>query len=115
MIEMLKWITASYALTVVTWIFYLAVMNLAPHRKELHSVAKVHGYALLAVGLLFDFVLNVVVCSVLFMKYPQDWLLTGRLSRYIKDNREKPWRRKLAGWLCHHLLDQFDPKGLHCR
>lgn len=113
--SLLPWIAGSYLLFVVTWVFYLAVMSLAPYRHDLHPVAKVHGYALLGIGLVLDLLLNVVVCSVLFLKYPQDWLLTGRLSRYITDQEEKKWRRVLAGWICSHLLDQFDPKGIHCK
>ncbi len=108
-------IAAGYALCVVTWTLYLAIMSLRPHRDSLHPVAKAHAYMLLGVGLFLDFVLNVVVCSVLFLKHPQDWLLTGRLTRYIQDPDETPWRRGLAKWLCSHLLDQFDPDGGHCK
>jgi len=108
-------IGGSYLLFLVTWIFYLAVMNLAPVRHELKPIAKVNGYILLSIGLVLDFVLNVVVCSVLFLKYPRDILLTGRLTRYINDPKERPWRRQLACWVCTHLLDQFDPKGIHCK
>lgn len=108
-------LATAYGICVATWIFYLAVMNLAPHRGQLHPVAKAHAYALLGVGLALDLVLNFVVGTILFLKHPQDWLLTGRLTRYIKDEQEARWRRATALWLCRHLLDQFDPKGGHCR
>lgn len=105
---------AAYALAVVTWLFYLAIQALAPRKREMHPVARYHGYALLAVGLVLDVLVNVLVASVLFLKLPRDALLTGRLTRYKNDATERPWRRKLAGWLCEHLLDTFDPDGCHC-
>lgn len=112
--DILLFAAAGYALMVATWVLYLAIMGLAPHRERLHPVAKFHAYALLGIGLVLDFLLNVVVCSVLFLKYPQNVLLTGRLKRYIRDPHERPWRRNMAAWLCRHLLDQFDPSGCHC-
>ena len=113
-IAVLGAVGVGYALAVVTWLFYLAVMSLAPHRHTMSPVARAHAYVLLGVGFALDFVLNVVVGTVLFLKLPQDWLLTGRLERYINDQRETRWRRALALWICFHLLDQFDPKGSHC-
>jgi hypothetical protein len=107
-------ILAAYGLCVVTWLFYLAVMNLKEHRDNMYWFARIHAYGLLGIGLVLDFVLNVIVGTVVFLKYPQNVLLTGRLSRYIRDPDEKPWRRKLACWICEHLLDQFDPNGRHC-
>lgn len=114
MIELALTIVAGYGLAVATWLFYLAVMHLKPHRDALHPIARAHAYALLGVGLVLDFVLNVLIGSILFAKPPQDWLLTGRLQRYIRDPGEKAWRRALAAWICRHLLDQFDPSGNHC-
>lgn len=115
MLHAIGYVALAYSLMIVTWLFYLAVMSLAPHRDKLHPVAKAHAYVLLAIGLALDLVLNVVVASVLFAKYPEDWLLTGRLTRYCQDTTERPWRRALSGWLCRNLLDPFDTKGGHCR
>lgn len=112
--EVLKFIAFSYALMVVTWVFYLAVMALIPHRHNLRPVAKVHAYALLAVGLVLDAILNVVVASVMFLEPPsiKRLLLTARISHHV--TRDHGWRTTLARWLCEHLLDQFDPNGKHC-
>lgn len=105
----------AYALAVVTWIFYLAVMALIPHRHSLRPIAKAHAYLLVAVGLVLDVALNVIVGSVLFVEppHPKRLLLTSRLSYHT--TRDHGWRTRLALWVCSHLLDQFDPKGRHCR
>ena len=103
-----------YSTLFVTWIFYLAVMNLKRHRAQLHPIAKIHAYPLLFIGLIFDFLVNVVVGTILFLDLPQETLLTGRLKRYHRIAYENTWRAQLADWICTHLLDQFDPDGDHC-
>jgi len=107
-------ILIGYLLAVVTWVLYLAIMSLLPHRKDLHPVAKFHAYALLTVGLIFDVILNITVGSVLFLEWPhyKRLLLTARLSHHVSEGRG--WRFRLAHWICAHLLDQFDPNGGHC-
>jgi len=98
------------------WIFYLAVMSLyrAHHARTLSLPAKLLGYPVLAVGALLDAAVNIVIMSVVFAERPSEWLLTQRLARHIK--RGGGWRRKLASWICSHLLNPFDPdqRG-HCR
>lgn len=74
---------------------------------------KLFAYPGLVFGLMLDFSWTVVWGTILFFKYPQDWLLTGRLIRYKKQG--KGWRFKLASYLCEKLLDSLDPKGCHCR
>lgn len=104
----------SVACAYVTWIFYLAVMALIRARDEgkLSPVALWLGYPVVAVGLAFDFVLHVVVGTVVFLEPPREWLLTQRLSRLIRTDRG--WRGNLAVWVCLNLLDTFDPAGRHC-
>ena len=104
-------IAAAYGLLVVTWVLYLAIMNLAAQRHRMGPVVKVHAYALLLVGYVFDAALNLLVCLA-FWRLPRDWLLTGTLKRTL--NTESGWREATAAWLCAHLLDPFDPKGKHC-
>lgn len=112
--HLLLTIGGAYALAVATWVLYLAITNLLRHRDKLGWVAKAHAYPIVGVGLVFDFVLHVVVGTVLFLKLPQDWLLTGRLTRYINDPDEARWRRAAAAWVCRALLDTFDADGCHC-
>lgn len=115
MLTTLLIVASSYLLALATWLFYLAVMNLVPVRDQLHPFARVNAYILLAIGLTLDLILNVVVASILFLEPPRlrELLLTARLSRLVKT--DSGWRGRLARWICHHLLDQFDPKGKHCR
>ena len=105
----------AYLLALATWIFYLAVMALLPHRHTMRPVAKAHAYLLLAVGLVLDVALNVLVGSLIFLEpaHPKRLLLTARLSYH--NTRDHGWRTRLARWICVHLLDQFDPRGRHCR
>lgn len=104
-------VLSAWLLGVVTWLFYLAIMHLLKVREQLHPVAKAHAYLLLAVGLVFDVVLNVVVATVVFLDPPRELLLTSRLKRYRRP-RQRSWRRSVAAWICEHLLNQFDSG--HC-
>lgn len=102
----------AWALFVLCWILYLAIMNLAEHREKLHPVAKFHAYfVILPVGYVVDALLNLLVCAI-FLRLPRDWLLTGTLKRMIAT--DDGWRCATAAWICEHLLNQFDPKGKHC-
>lgn len=103
----------SFALLYSTWLFYLAVMNLkrAKDAGTISRVALFFGYPLLWAGLALDILLNVTVCTVMFFDLPQETLTTSRLKRY--DRTDKGWRKKLALWWAHNLLDVFDPSGKH--
>lgn len=102
----------AWALFVLCWILYLAIMSLAKHKDRLHPVAKFHAYfVILPVGYVVDALLNLLVCAI-FLRVPRDWLLTGTLKRTIAT--DDGWRCATAAWICEHLLNQFDPKGKHC-
>ena len=106
------YVSAAYVLALATWVFYLAAMNLVEHRKALGPVAKLNGYVIIAIGLAFDLVLNIVVATVVFLDPPRELLLTTRLKRYRSGSG---WRSRVAAWVCKRLLDQFDPNGEgHC-
>lgn len=106
------WIAGGYMLLVVTWVLYLAIMNLAEHRDRLHWFARINAYGIvLPIGYVFDAALNLLVCAI-FLRWPRDWLLTGTLKRNIAV--DQGWRCATAAWICEHLLNQFDPKGKHC-
>jgi hypothetical protein len=96
------------------WVFYLGVMSLwRAHRDGLIGpVAYVPGYLTLAIGAVMDVVFNATLGSLLFFERPYEVFFTKRLQRHIRTGGG--WRRKLALWLCHHLLNPFDPTGDHC-
>lgn len=100
-----------YLFVFISWILFLSVMSLKTHRHELGPVAKIHGYALLGIGLAVDLVLTVVIGSVLFLSPPRELTLTGRLKRHKADGG---WRGRMAAWVCEKLLNQFDAGGHHC-
>lgn len=104
----------SFAIVYITWIFYLAVMNLARARDNgtLSKVAYVFGLPVLYVGLFFDALVTIFVGTILFLDLPRELTLTGRLQRLSK--KPDTWRGKLAIWICRNLLDTFDPSGDHC-
>lgn len=106
-------ILGIYVALVFAWVLYIAIMGLSRVRHDLHPVAKVNAYLLiLPVGYVVDFILNMGFCAFVFHRIPADWLLTGTLKRVI--NTDNSWRADVAGWICAHLLNQFDPKGRHC-
>ena len=107
-------IVASYALFVVGWVLYLAIMNLARVKDDLHWFAKMNAYCIvLPIGYVVDMVMNLIICAVM-LRIPRDWLLTGTLKRAQRMEPSGSWRETFAAWMCAHLLNQFDPKGNHC-
>ena len=104
------WGFASFYLL---WVLYLAVMNLQSARDAgtLGRPAYCLGLPLLYLGLLVDFLVNVLPVTVLFLELPRELLVTARLTRYA--NGPDGWRKRLALWFAHNLLDTFDPSGQH--
>jgi hypothetical protein len=107
-------IAGGYAIFVICWILYLAIMNISRVRRDLHPFAKFNAYLIiLPIGYVFDAALNLLACAI-FMRIPRDFLLTGTLKRIQVMEPSGSWRETVAAWVCVHLLNQFDPKGKHC-
>lgn len=115
MFRILLWAALSASGTYLLFIFYLAVMNLKRVRDmgQLTVFTKILGYPILVIGLLLDFISNVVLFSVLFLEPPREITVTSRLSRHY-DPLDNRWRSRLAAWF-KHLLDPFDPAGWHIK
>lgn len=111
----LKVIALGLASFAVLWVLYLAVMNLQRARDTgtLSPAARFLGMALLYIGLVVDFLVNVGPVSVLFLELPRECLVTQRLTRHA--NVADGWRKHLALWFAKNLLDPFDPSGQHVR
>lgn len=94
------------------WVFYVAVMHLKKVRDTvgLTPASKVFGYPTLFVGLVLDCLINITVCTVLFLDLPRETLVTARLQRYVRGDG---WRKKAALWFGVELLNDFDPSGNH--
>lgn len=101
-----------YVAFLITWLLYLAIMNLADQRAVMHPFVRFNAYLLLAIGYPVDAVFNVLASLVLFQRPPKAWLFTGTLKWWVgsDDARRSRW----AALLCTHLLNPFDPKGRHC-
>jgi hypothetical protein len=102
---------------IALWILYLAVMNLKRARDTYptaldNPVIRVLGTATLVVGYVLDFLLNVLVHTVLCLELPKETTISARLKRYNEDQNEWVWRRAVAAWFAP-LLDPFDPSGNH--
>lgn len=94
-----------------TWTFFLAVMHLRIVRDTtgFTKVNIVPAYAVLAIGLILDAILNLAMCIPL-LDLPREVLLTAKLKRLIKE--DMGWRGDVAEFLCQHFLVPAD-KG-HC-
>lgn len=98
-----------------TWLQYLAIMTLSRARDAgtLPGPAATIGTAILCIGYLCDFLLNVLVGTILFLELPREWLLSPRVARLQKG--DAGYRQTVAAWICVNLLDPFDPSGCHCK
>lgn len=101
------------AVLYLLWALYVIVMALQRARRAgtLSPVALALGLPLIAAGVALDALVNITVMSVLLLERPREWLVTARLKRHIGAGG---WRASVCAWLCHHLLDAFDPDGRHC-
>lgn len=97
----------------ILWIFYLAIMNLKRARDSgyLTGFVKYPSYLTLFIGLIVDFIINVIPCTFIFIELPKEFTVTSRLKRHINN---EGWRSNVASWICMNLLNQFDPSGNHC-
>lgn len=97
------------------WVTYIGVMGIyrAYLDKRLSYVLMVLLSPFVLAGLLMDILANIFIASFVFLEAPQEWLVTQRLTRYLKEDRG--WRSMLAGKICVSLLDVFDPTGKHCQ
>jgi len=110
---MLLSLTAALGLVYALWALYVLVMALKRVRDagKLTTAMKVLGYPALAVGLVVDFIVNVLIASLLFLELPREWTVSSRLTRHI--NSARGWRFGLALWIAVNLLDALDPSGQH--
>ena len=109
-------IAATLAALWVFWLLYIFTMGL--YRAFL--MGRLKGLSLLmcapvvAVAFVVDLLMQFTVFAIVFAEVPRDWLVTHRLRRYMRELPPEHWRRRWADYLCHHLLDPFDPTGAHC-
>jgi hypothetical protein len=107
----------SFLFMFFTWGMYLSVMNLIENKKHLTLTTKCFAYPLALLGIIMDVLLNLTVCTLLFLELPKTWMLTDRLQSHLDDigGPKDGWRGTLALWICSNLLDPFDARGFHCK
>ena len=109
---MLTFLTIPIAIYLL-WVHYAAAMRLLQVRDagKLTKAIKLIGYPAVAVGLVLDFAVQVLPCTLLFLELPKEFTVSGRLWRLSNDGAG--WRKTLALWLRVNLLDALDPSGTH--
>jgi len=110
-------IGGAYLIMLITWLFYLSVMNLSRNQTDLTIYTKLFAYPILWMGLLWDFVFDKVIGTVSFLEIKPYWLFTGRCSFHlnsVKTGWLPNYRKKVATFWCKTFLNPFDPSGSHC-
>lgn len=97
----------------ILWVMYLAVMALQRARDAglLPPFALRAGKALLAVGLVWDILCNIVPATIIFLELPREATVSARLRRLVLV--PDGWRKRLAAWCAITLLNPFSPGGPH--
>lgn len=97
------------------WALYVLVMGFyrAKLSGRLNGLNLVLAYPIYLFGLVVDAISQFTLASFIFLELPKrgEWLVTSRLKRHMAGYG---WRRRLAKYICDHILDPFDPKGDHC-
>lgn len=98
------------------WLLYVFTMGL--YRAFLSGRLKGLSLAMCSpvvfLAFVMDFIAQMTIFTIAFLELPRELLVTYRLRRYMRDLPAVHWRRRWADYLCHHLLDPFDPTGGHC-
>jgi hypothetical protein len=108
----LIYLAMAAGLTFGLWILFLAVMNLdrANMEGKLVGKARVLGTVVLMIGFTVDFLVNVLVMTLLLCEIPKEATVTARLKRH--NSGSTGWRLAVAKWFAP-LLNPFDPRGDH--
>lgn len=112
MLNLLTLAVLVYLACGITWVLYLAVMNLKANQAAIARPAWVMVYPVVVVAIAFDIFINLVVGTVAFLEPPRELLFTARLQRLHAG--ADGWRKRLSIWVCQNLLNAFDPDKTHC-
>lgn len=104
-------------LSFATWMWFTSMMAIKQARDTngLHGLALVFGYAVLALGIPLDALLN-VVSSLIFLEFPRyasnEWLFTARMKRYYHRSVVNPgvlerWRKYAGTQITEGLLNNI--------
>lgn len=105
----------AYILLVDLYLFfimYIVSMGIIRTHKEGNLNPILWGLCLpfVAIGLLLDFINNMIIFTLLFLELPKELLVTSRLKRHAV---QQTFRGKLARWIGNNILNPFDHTGDH--
>ena len=101
--------------------FYLYILVMGIYRAYLNKkfAGRPFVFSLcipaILLGLIVDFTANITYATIVFLELPRECLVTTRLSRIMYDPNESVERIQLATFICHSMLDIFDPSEDHCK
>jgi hypothetical protein len=98
------------------WGLFMISMTLLRAKREgtLTNTARLLGGPYHYGALLLDIFLNWTFFSALVWDLPRELTITKHICRLKCDKKTAPWRVAICAWMCLHLLDPFDPDGIHC-
>ena len=94
----------------LTWVVYLATMNLVRNRESMTGLPLMTGWAVFCFGVALSTTMNWLVFTFLLLEFPREFTLSARLSRHLKAGG---WRGRQAALIAEAWLDRFDPSGKH--
>lgn len=95
----------------ITWLLYLASVSLYRNGKpDLPLLIKPFALVVTVFGTFFNWVLNIVLGTLMFLELPKELYFSARVGRHKKHS--SGWRNKLAMFFCGKLLNPFDQD--HC-
>ena len=118
-----------YVCTYLLFIHYAAIMRLRDLRDAglLTKEAAFFGYQGLGVGYFLDCLINIVLCTVIFMELPRELTVSARVTRWRERETLKlrggkigqftAWlfklRKQRAKIIGERYLDNVDSRGVH--
>lgn len=120
---------AVYLGTYLLFVHYAAIMRLRDLRDSglLTKEAAFFGYQALGVGYVLDFLINIILCTVLFAEPPKELTVSARITRWRerevlkvrggKLGQFSAWlfklRKQRAKIIGERYLDNVDSRGVH--
>jgi len=104
-----------YIAILVTFVFYLAVMNLSENRSEISLMVKIlFAWPVVFGGYIADISLSLLtsLLALLIGDLPHEILFTSKMNRWEELGGI---RQKIALWFCREMLNKFAPNNHHCR
>jgi len=102
----------AFGLFYITWILYIAGMNIVRVWDDLRLPIKILLSPAIIIFLFLDaFFINFLILTALFKEIPDEWLASTRLDRHARGSHRSNRAKAIffRGW----FLSKFDPTGGH--